>query len=133
MDIMAFGSDDIENKIKNMKGDELDRLPFGAIQLDRSGKIMQYNSTEGQTTGRDPKAVIGKNFFYDVAPCTDSRDFKGRFDEGVRNGKLNTMFEYVFNYTSGGVKTKDIKVKVHMKNAPSGDLYWIFVKRVSIS
>ena len=129
MDIMSFGNNDVENKIRNMKGDELDRLPFGAIQLDRHGKIMQYNATESKISGRDSSAVIGRNFFNDIAPCTQSKAFKGRFDEGVKAGNLNTMFEYVFDYDT----MKNIKVKVHMKKAPSEDLYWIFVKRVSIS
>ena len=129
MDIMSFGSNDVENKIRNMKGDELDRLPFGAIQLDRDGKIMQYNATESEISGRNSSAVIGRNFFSDIAPCTQSKAFKGRFDEGVKAGNLNTMFEYVFDYDT----MKNVKVKVHMKKAPAEDLYWIFVKRVSIS
>jgi hypothetical protein len=38
--------------------------------VDASGTILKYNATEGAITGRDPKAVLGRNFFRDVAPCT---------------------------------------------------------------
>lgn len=125
MDVVSFGSNDIENSLANMSADQLNKVAFGAIQLDGAGKILQYNAAEGDITGRDPKAVIGKSFFTDVAPCTNSKEFKGRFDEGVKSGNLNTMFEYTFDY-----EMKPTKVKVHMKKALSGDTYWVFVKRL---
>ncbi|MFW5724788.1 MAG: photoactive yellow protein [Halochromatium sp.] len=125
MEIVHFGSDDIENNLANMSDEDLDKLAFGAIQLDASGKVLQYNAAEGGITGRDPKSVIGKNFFTDIAPCTQSKEFQGRFQEGVKNENLHTMFEYVFDY-----KMQPTKVKVHMKQALIDDSYWIFVKRL---
>lgn len=125
MEIVQFGSNDIENKLASMDKGQLDDVAFGAIQLDANGKIIQYNAAEGDITGRDPQTVVGKNFFTDVAPCTNSKEFKGKFDEGVKNGDLNTMFEYTFDY-----EMKPTKVKVHMKKALSGDSYWVFVKRL---
>ncbi|RUO43255.1 photoactive yellow protein [Idiomarina aquatica] len=125
MEIVQFGSNDIENKLSSMNKEQLDKVAFGAIQLDANGNIIQYNAAEGDITGRDPSAVVGKNFFNDVAPCTNSPEFKGKFDEGVKNGDLNTMFEYTFDY-----EMKPTKVKVHMKKALSGDSYWVFVKRL---
>ncbi|MFP4061517.1 MAG: photoactive yellow protein [Halochromatium sp.] len=125
MEIVHFGSDDIENNLANMSDEDLDKLAFGAIQLDASGKVLQYNAAEGGITGRDPKSVIGKNFFTDIAPCTQSKEFQGRFQEGVKNKNLHTMFEYVFDY-----KMQPTKVKVHMKQALIDDSYWIFVKRL---
>ncbi|OIM99642.1 photoactive yellow protein [Idiomarina sp. MD25a] len=125
MEIVQFGSNDIENKLASMNKDQFDDVAFGAIQLDENGKIIKYNAAEGDITGRDPEAVVGKNFFTDVAPCTNSKEFKGKFDEGVKNGDLNTMFEYTFDY-----EMKPTKVKVHMKKALTGDTYWVFVKRL---
>lgn len=125
MEIVQFGSDDIENKLARMGDSQLNDVAFGAIKLDGKGIILQYNAAEGDITGRDPSKVIGKNFFRDVAPCTNSAQFKGKFDEGVKNDNLNTMFEYTFDY-----EMKPTKVKVHMKKALTGDSYWVFVKRL---
>ncbi|MEA5446885.1 photoactive yellow protein [Gammaproteobacteria bacterium AB-CW1] len=125
MEQLRFGSDDIENTLSRMNENELDDLAFGAIQLDKNGNILHYNSTEGEITGRNPEEVKGKNFFRDVAPCTDRPEFAGKFREGVAKGELNTLFEYVFDY-----KMQPTKVKVHMKKAISGDTYWVFVKRI---
>jgi photoactive yellow protein len=122
---VAFGKTDIDNVLSKMNDAQLNNLAFGAVELDASGKILKYNAVEGAITGRDPKAVIGKNFFTEVAPCTNRPEFKGVFDAGVRAKNLNTMFEYVFDH-----QMKPTKVKIHMKSAISGDTYWMFVKRV---
>ncbi|MCA1244988.1 photoactive yellow protein [Massilia sp. MS-15] len=125
LNIIAFGKDDIENKLTDMSATQIDQLAFGAIQLDAQGTILRYNEAEAQITGRQASAVIGSNFFRDVAPCTNTSRFKGVFDAGVRTGTLNTMFEYVFDY-----KMTPTKVKIHMKKAISDGTYWIFVKRL---
>jgi photoactive yellow protein len=125
MDFIEFGKGNIENDLNTISNEEFNKLAFGAIQLDASGKILQYNAMEGSITGRDPKSVIGKNFFTDVAPCTNTSAFKGVFDAGIKSGNLNTMIEYVFDYNM-----TPTKVKVHMKKALVGDSYWVFVKRL---
>ena len=125
LNVIAFGKDDIDNKLAKMSAGQIDELAFGAIQLDAQGKVLRYNQAEAQITGRLASAVIGTNFFRDVAPCTNSPKFKGVFDAGVRTNTLNTMFEYVFDY-----KMTPTKVKIHMKKAISDGTYWIFVKRL---
>ena len=125
MDLVGFTKADIDNVLNRMAEKDIDKLAFGAVELDKDGTVVRYNAAEGAITGRSPAAVIGKNFFREVAPCTSKPAFKGVFDAGVRNGGLNTMFEYVFDY-----QMKPTKVKVHMKKALSGGKFWIFVKRV---
>ena len=122
--VVRFGKTDAANSLSKMTDQQLDKLAFGAIELDKAGTIIRYNATEGTITGRDPKAMVGKNFFKDIAPCTDRPDFSGVFYAGVRKGELNMLFEYVFDH-----QMKPIKVKVHMTKAISRDSYWIFVKR----
>lgn len=125
LETIAFGKTDIENVLGKLADKDLDKLAFGAIELDKNGTVLKYNSAEGAITGRDPATVIGKNFFRDVAPCTAKPAFKGVFDAGVKAGNLNTMFEYVFDY-----QMQATKVKVHMKRSISGTSYWVFVKRI---
>ena len=125
LNIIGFGKDDIANVLAKLSAKEIDQLAFGAVQLDARGTILQYNAAEASITGRLGKDVIGKNFFRDVAPCTNAPAFKGVFDSGVRNDNLNTMFEYVFDYNMAPTK-----VKIHMKKAIRDDSFWIFVKRL---
>ncbi len=123
--VLEFDKDDIQNTIAKLSDAEINNLAFGAIELDKTGKVLRFNAMEGQITGRDPKDMIGKNFFTDVAPCTNTPEFKGKFDAGVAKGDLSVIFEYLFDYMM-----KPTRVKVHMKKSIIGDSYWIFVKRV---
>lgn len=125
LSVIAFGKNDIDNVLSQLSNVEIDRLAFGAVQLDASGKILKFNATEASITGRNAASVIGRNFFTEVAPCTNAPNFKGVFDAGVKSGDLNTLFEYVFDYNMAPTK-----VKIHMKKAISGDTFWIFVKRL---
>lgn len=124
-EMVQFEQDDIANVLSRLDDTSIDQLAFGAIQLDASGKVLAYSKREASITGRDPRDVIGKNFFTDVAPCTRRPEFYGRFQAGVRSGKLSVMFDYVFDY-----KMNPTKVRVHMKNALVGDSYWVLVKRL---
>ncbi len=125
IEVVGFNASDIDNVMTKMSGQDIDKLAYGAVELDRTGKIIKYNAAEGQITGRDPKAVLGRNFFTEVAPCTNTPRFKGEFDKGVAAGNLNTMFEYNFNHDM-----RPTTVKVHMKKSLIGDSYWVFVKRL---
>jgi photoactive yellow protein len=125
LELIKFGKADIDNVLGKLAEKDFDKLAFGAIELDATGTVLKYNSAEGAITGRDPKSVIGKNFFRDVAPCTATPKFKGVFESGVKNNDLNTIFEYVFDY-----QMTPTKVRVHMKKSISGKSFWVFVQRI---
>lgn len=124
LEVIDFGAADIDNRLATMNSAEIDQLAFGAIQLAPNGTIQQYNETEGAITGRSPNQVIGKNFFTEVAPCTNTPKFKGAFDKVVKE-RCSVMLEYTFDY-----QMSPTKVKVHMKPALVGGSFWIFVKRL---
>jgi photoactive yellow protein len=88
-------------------------LPFGLVKLDLTGKILEYNMAEGELTGVDPNWAMGKNFFDDVALCTKTQAFYGRFLEGVKKGFINAVFDYTFDHRE--IATR---VKVHMVMMP---------------
>jgi photoactive yellow protein len=91
-----------------------DGLPFGLVKLDLTGTILEYNMAEGELTGVDPKWAIGKNFFDDVALCTKTQAFYGRFVDGVKKGFLNVVFDYTFDH-----REEATRVKVHMVTIPN--------------
>ena len=122
---VQFDQDDIENVLSRLDADAIDNLAFGAIQVDATGKVLSYSQMEARITGRAATDVVGRNFFNDVAPCTRRPEFYGRFQEGVKSGKLSAIFDYTFDY-----RMNPTRVRVHMKKALSGDNFWILVKRV---
>ncbi len=58
-------------------------LPFGLVKLNPAGISLEYNMAEGELAGIDPAWAVGKNFFDDVALCTKTQGFYGKFLEGV--------------------------------------------------
>lgn len=116
---------DLES-IDRMSEQEIDGLPFGAIRLDREGKILSYNMTESKLTGRDPKRVVGKNFFTQVAPCTNVQAFAGRFREGVAKGEMHIIFPYRFDFE---MAPRDVTVTLFYSKQT--DTAWVFVREGS--
>jgi photoactive yellow protein len=90
-------------QLNGMSKVELDNLPVGVIELDRSGKILYCNKSQAELAGRKAATTVGLNFFYDVAPCTAVKAFQGRFNEFVENHdeKLIDPFDFVFDFPWG--------------------------------
>lgn len=110
-------------QVSGMDDGELNKLPFGAIQLDADGKILSFNDYEARLTGRDPKAVKGKNFFTEVAPCTNVQSFAGRFREGVAKQSLHAVFPYRFDF-----KMAPREVTVTLFFSAQTRTSWVFVR-----
>ncbi|MGK2859021.1 MAG: PAS domain-containing protein [Thermoanaerobaculia bacterium] len=115
--------DRIKDEVGRMSAEEIDDLPFGAIQLDESGNILKYNRYEENFAGRDRVEVVGKNFFRDVAPCTRVRMFFGVFEEGVRRRELDEVFDFVFRFPKG---EKHVRIRMVFSRLGTGSV-WIFV------
>lgn len=112
-------------RIGTLSETELDRLPIGAIQLDRDGKVLKFNDHEARLTGRDPKQVIGKNFFTEVAPCTNVQAFHGKFREGVAKGNLHEVFPYRFDFR---MAPRDVTVTLFY--SAETESAWVFVREM---
>ncbi|MDQ3280196.1 MAG: PAS domain-containing protein [Acidobacteriota bacterium] len=102
---------------------QLDALPFGAIQLDTDGRILQFNEYEANLSNRRAPDTIGRNFFNEVAPCTNVREFYGRFSEGVQSGALNASFDYRFEFR---MAPRNVRVTLYYSAATA--TVWVFVQ-----
>jgi photoactive yellow protein len=82
---------------------EIDSLPFGYIALAPDGTIRKYNRYEADLARKDPQEVLGRNFFHEVAPCTQVREFEGRFREFVDSATPEPVlaFEFEFGFRHG--------------------------------
>ncbi|MDR7036325.1 photoactive yellow protein [Methylobacterium sp. BE186] len=98
--------------------DGLDDLDIGVIGLDRSGVIVAYNDAASAFSGLSASAVIGHHYFREVAPATNLPSFHGRFLSGIRRGRLDESFEFVF-----GRVPQPLRVRVEMRQGR--DHYWM--------
>jgi photoactive yellow protein len=111
------------HRIDSLTESDFDALPFGAIKLDADGLILKYNLYESQLAGREPKEVIGRNFFTEVAPCTNVQEFAGRYRQGMAEGKLDTTFPYRFLFAK-----RVVDVEITLILSSEGETAWVFVK-----
>jgi photoactive yellow protein len=88
---------------------DLDKLPYGMIQLDGSGRILKYNAVESRLASLDQQQQLGRNFFSEVAPCTKVQAFYGRFKEGVVREQLDTTFTFHFAFKQ---QPRDVTVRM---------------------
>lgn len=122
----AFSSVQQLERVETMSEEELDGLPFGAIRLDREGKVLSYNLTESKLTGRKKERVIGRNFFTEVAPCTNVQAFAGRFRDGVAKRELHAIFPYRFDFE---MAPRDVTVTLFYSKQT--DSAWVFVREAA--
>ena len=101
----------------------LDQQPFGIIRLDRTGKVLSFNTYEERLARKQRADVLGKNFFTDVAPCTRVKEFHGKFLEGIEQRYLNTTFAFVFAFSFGH---RGVHVSLYYKQAD--DTIWVLVR-----
>jgi photoactive yellow protein len=114
---------EVFSEVDGFTGPQLDALPFGAIQLDTDGKILQFNEYEANLSNRRAPETVGANFFRDVAPCTNVREFYGRFQAGVAAKELNVAFDYRFAFKQA---PRDVRVTLFY-STPTATV-WVFVQ-----
>ena len=116
---------ELARSLPALSREALDELDFGVVKVDREGDIEIYNRYEqelGQLTEAD---VRGKNFFGEVAVCTNNALFRGLFKAGIAANSLNHLFPYTFTY-----RMSPTPVRVHLYRDQATSTNWILVKRV---
>ncbi|MDX2116339.1 MAG: photoactive yellow protein [Planctomycetota bacterium] len=103
---------------------DVDSFDFGAVKVDDAGKILLYNRCQSELAGVAPATAEGKNFFTQVAPCSNNGLFFGAFKRGVAAGSLNTTFPYTFTY-----KMKPTNVQIHLYRDNASKTNWIFISK----
>jgi photoactive yellow protein len=125
MEVWKYDSIDLSTIVNRIPDKVFDDLPFGLIKLDSLGKILEYNMAEAALTGFTPESVLGKNFFLEVATCTQTPEFYGRFREGVDKGLLNVQFDYLFN-------SEMIPTRVRVRMVKMNQHVWLMVTRLNV-
>jgi photoactive yellow protein len=119
---MLSGFEQVKTQeLRGMSRDEFDHLPFGAILLDRDGNIHAYNQWESRMSRRSPEQVVGRNFFTDVAPCTNVEAFRGQLDSMRPEIRNTHVFDYHFNFPWG---RRAVRIRFLVE---SMDARWVFV------
>ena len=73
--------------------DRLDTLDFGVVGMNGDDTVVAYNDVESRISGLSRRNVVGRNFFNDVAPCTNNFMVAQRYADETT---LDEIVPYVF-------------------------------------
>jgi photoactive yellow protein len=121
-------ADDLLRQVDQLTAKDMDVLPFGLIQLDRTGRILKFNQTEANLARINRDRQLGKNFFDDVAPCTKVKEFYGRFQQGLRERSLYETFGFVFKFDHGWRN-----VAITLFYSDKTDSVWVLISQTSVT
>lgn len=103
--------------------EQINNLEVGVIKVDDAGVIEIYSARESQIAGVAIDAAEGRNFFTQVAPCTNNRLLFGRFKTGVSANELNFTLPYTFTY-----RMKPTNVFLQLYRDASTSTNWVLTK-----
>ena len=114
--------------VDDASDEELDALDVGVVGLDEDGTILRYNLYESRLARLDRNQVIGRNFFVDVAPCTRTDAFEGRFRRlvGSADERSSDRFPYLFDFRFGAQE-----VIVEIIRVPTAPRLYLLIRRVN--
>lgn len=121
-------ADDLLRQIDELTARDMDALPFGLIQLDRTGRILKFNQTEANLARINRDRQLGKSFFDEVAPCTKVKEFYGRFLQGLRERSLYETFGFVFKFDHGWRN-----VAITLFYSEKTDSVWVLISQTSVT
>ncbi|RMG74912.1 MAG: PAS domain-containing protein [Bacteroidetes bacterium] len=100
----------------------LDQADFGIIKMTRKGEVMHYNPYESALAGIAPQDALGKNFFTQIAPCTNNFMVAARFMQ--EEEPVDETIPYVFTY-----KMTPTKVTLRLLAPRGEDHVYLLVKK----
>jgi photoactive yellow protein len=99
---------------------ELDALDFGVVEMDHECRVLRYNAPESQLSGLPPERVIGRQFFREVAPCSNNAHVAQRFEAAT----LDVTISYVLT-----LHMKAVPVLLRLLKEPDGNRMYFLVSR----
>jgi len=119
--------DDTLAELADLDAQALNALPVGAFCVDDRGTVQRANTNALQwpdLAAEAPTALVGTNFFEDVAPAANNSLFRGRFEEGIKADSMDERFRYT--YVSE--QAPPANLMVHLYSTPTESAHWILFR-----
>jgi len=107
--------------LEAMSAAELDALAFGVVRMRADGEVVAYNAWESKMAGLLKERVLARNFFSDVAPCTNNYLVADRF---LGEPELDATLDYIFT-----LRMKPTPVKLRLLRSAGADHMYLLVRR----
>ena len=117
----TFNDSDLLSALDNLAVQNLDRLDFGVIKMTVGGIVLSYNAFESNLSGLAAERVLHKEFFVEVAPCSNNYLVAQRMFDAE---SLDATIDYVFTW-----KLRPTPVRLRMLRAAGASHMYLLVER----
>lgn len=115
-----FSSEEIFAWLEKQDEPVYNSLPFGVVQMSTDGTVIAYNKAESEITGVAPENAKGKNFFTEVAPCTNNFMVAEKYTLPELDEELDYMFTYI---------TQPTKVRLRLLRSTRHSHQYLLIKK----
>ena len=107
--------------LDRLSDEELDALPYGAIQLDEHGRVLSFNRAEILNSGWREGRPIGRDYFSDIAPSSTVPEIFERYADAFAHHHCDDVFRFTFTHAD-----LPRTVQIRMYYSARTDTIWIF-------
>lgn len=118
---MQFDDADMLGQLDSATAAALDTLPFGVVGLDRTGRVEIYSEHEAAASGLTRHRVLGRHFFFDIAPCMNNFMVAERFES---DAVLDEILPYVLTF-----RMRPTPARLRLLSAPRITRRYVLVER----
>jgi len=118
---MDFDGEACLATLEAMSAQALDDLAFGVVRMRDDGEVVAYNAWESKLAGLSKERVLARNFFSQVAPCTNNYLVAERF---MNEPELDATLDYIFT-----LRMKPTAVRLRLLRSASAAHIYLLVKR----
>lgn len=114
VDRFIFNEQEVIGMISQGESEAINRVTFGVVHLNETGEVVGYSRQESELSGLRPEDVMGRNFFDEVAPCTNKANFRALF-AGVLSGEREfAILDYVFPFRPQPIPVQVVMTHSHL-------------------
>jgi photoactive yellow protein len=91
-------------------------VPFGLFELDPAGIVIRFSPAAEQSIQEPQQGILGRNFFTEVAPVEEVKDFQTRFHSFMADGESIQKFTSTFPSKHGEIKVQILLARITEKS-----------------
>ena len=91
----------------------LNMLPLGLIELDATGTVLYYKPEQRENFDTPPSEIVGRNFFTEIAPVAQAREFQDHIKDFARSHAPASSFNFTFVNDHRTLPVRVLLARIH--------------------
>jgi len=87
-------------------------IPFGLFELDPAGIVIRYSPAAERNDPGLQQNILGRNFFTEIAPVEQVKDFRDRFHVFMTHGEAVQRFTCTFSIERSQIRVQILLARI---------------------